>query len=224
MKSDFINRASHELRTPLTTVIMMANLLQEGGTPEEISEYWGVMTSELNRQKILIERLLMAGRLESGTMKLELGSIDLISSLEDSILAVKPIASKKNITIQFEIPATRPLIVLGDNSALQQVFINLINNAAKFSPTGSSVEVSITMTDEFARVSIRDHGMGIPPEDLPHMCERFFRGRNVTIAEIPGSGIGLYIVKSILEELNGDIKVESTLKKGTTLIVTLKRI
>jgi PAS domain S-box-containing protein len=223
MKSDFINRASHELRTPLTTVIMMANLIQDGGTPEEISEYWGVMTSELNRQKILIERLLMAGRLESGTMKLELGGIDLIASLEESILAVKPIANKKNIAIKFDIPF-RPLIVRGDNSALQQVFINLINNAAKFSPPGTSVEVNIALTEEEARVSIRDHGMGIPPEDIPHLYERFFRGRNVTIAEIPGSGIGLYIVKSILEELGGDINVESTLKEGTTLIVTLKRM
>jgi signal transduction histidine kinase len=180
------------------------------------------MTSELNRQKILIERLLMAGRLESGTMKLELGQIDLIASLEESILAVKPMASKKNINIQFDIPM-RPLFVLGDNSALQQVFINLMNNATKFSPAGSSVEVSIDVQEAEAVVSICDHGMGIPPEDLPHMCERFFRGRNMTIAEIPGSGIGLYIVKSILEELNGDIKVESTLQVGTTLIVTLKR-
>lgn len=223
MKSDFINRASHELRTPLTTVIMMANLIQEGGEPEEINEYWSVMTSELNRQKILIERLLMAGRLESGTMKLLLGPIDLISCLQESILAVKPIASKKNIAINFTVPPL-PLDVLGDKSGLQQVFINLINNAAKFSPTGTSVDIDIALTPEEAQISIRDHGMGIPPEDLPHLCERFFRGRNVTIAEIPGSGIGLYIVKSILEELDGTIRVESTLKKGTTLIVTLKRM
>ena len=223
MKSDFINRASHELRTPLATVIMMASLIRDGGSPEEINEYWGVMTSELNRQKILIERLLMAGRLESGTMKLDLGPIDLIACLQESILAIKPIANKKNILIQFDAPVLS-LNVLGDKSALQQVFINLINNATKFSPAGSSVEVVVALIAGQARISITDHGMGIPPEDLPHLYERFFRARNVTIAEIPGSGIGLYIVKSILEELNGSISVESTLKKGTTLIVTLERL
>jgi len=222
MKSDFINRASHELRTPLTTVILMANLIQEGGTPEELSEYWTVLTSELNRQKILIERLLIAGRLESGTMKLEIAPVDLISTLEESILAVKPIANKKNIAIQLYTPE-KPVLVMGDKSGLQQVFINLINNAAKFSPEGTSVDVNLTLTREHAQAAISDHGMGIPPEDLPHLCERFFRGKNVTIAEIPGSGIGLYIVKSIVEELGGRLKVESVLKQGTTITVVLNR-
>jgi signal transduction histidine kinase len=222
MKSDFINRASHELRTPLTTVILMANLIQEGGTPEELREYWSVLTSELNRQKILIERLLIAGRLESGTMKLELASIDLISILEESILAVKPIANKKNITIQLYTPE-KPILVMGDKSGLQQVFINLINNAAKFSPEGTSVDVNLTLTRKYAQAAVSDHGMGIPPEDIPHLCERFFRGKNVTIAEIPGSGIGLYIVKSIVEELGGRLMVESALKQGTTITVALNR-
>lgn len=222
MKSDFINRASHELRTPLTTVILMANLIQDGGTPEELSEYWSVLTSELNRQKILIERLLIAGRLESGTMRLEIAPLELISTLEESILAVKPIANKKKITIQLFTPEN-PVLVMGDKSGLQQVFINLINNAAKFSPDGTSVDVNLTLTREYAQVAISDHGMGIPPEDIPHLCERFFRGKNVTIAEIPGSGIGLYIVKSIVEELGGNLTVESVLKQGTTITVALKR-
>jgi PAS domain S-box-containing protein len=223
MKSDFINRASHELRTPLTTVIMMTDLIQEGGTPEELKEYWSILTSELNRQKILMERLLMAGRLESGAMRLDHAPMDLISILEESILAVRPIANKKDISIPLSAPE-KPIIVMGDKSGLQQVFINLINNAAKFSPQSSSIDVDVNLTPQEARVSITDHGMGIPPEDVPHLFERFFRGRNVTIAEIPGSGIGLYIVKTIVEELGGSIQVESVLKQGTTIIVTLLRV
>jgi two-component system phosphate regulon sensor histidine kinase PhoR len=222
MKSDFINRASHELRTPLTNAILMANLIQEGGTSEELQEYWNILTSELNRQKVLIERLLIAGRLESGAMKLENVPIDLLPILDESILAVKSIVKKKNIRIQFSTPE-RPVIVMGDKSGLQQVFINLINNAVKFSPEGSSVSVEISLSGKEARVRISDQGMGIPPEDIPHLFERFFRGKNVTIAEIPGSGIGLYIVKSIVEELGGKIKVESILKQGTTISVALKR-
>ncbi len=220
MKSDFINRASHELRTPLTSAILMTELIQEGGTAEELEQYWNTLKSELNRQKILIDRLLMAGRLESGMMKLEHLPLDLLPILEESIKAVKPIANKRNIAIQ--LTAAQPDIrIMGDKSGLQQVFINLINNAVKFSLQEGSVEVKAAATDEVATVSITDHGLGIPTEALNHLFERFYRARNITIAEIPGSGVGLYIVKSILDELGGAIEVQSAENQGTTFTVTL---
>jgi PAS domain S-box-containing protein len=222
MKSDFINRASHELRMPLTNAILMVNLIQGGGAPAELQEYWSILNSELDRQKVLIERLLVAGRLESRALKLENTPINLIPILDESILAVKLFANKRNINLRVSLPAG-PVIVLGDKSGLQQVFINLINNAVKFSPEGTSVELDVRLEAGVVRAAISDHGMGIPAEDIPHLCERFFRGRNVTIAEIPGSGIGLYIVKSIVEELGGSIQVESVLKQGTTITVTLNR-
>jgi len=220
MKSDFINRASHELRTPLTAAMLMSELIQEGGTQEELNEYWRTLRSELNRQKILIDRLLIAGRLESGMMSLERVSMDLMPVLEESIMAVKPIANKRRVILDLT-TERRPVFILGDKSGLQQVFINLINNAAKFSPEGSSVTIHVTQVQGQVHVSISDHGLGIPPEALPHMFERFYRAKNVTIAEIPGSGIGLYIVKSIVEELGGQVHVESILNKGTTFIVSL---
>ncbi len=220
-KSDFINRASHELRTPLTSAILMAELIQGGGEPEELKEYWQILNSELNRQKILIDRLLIAGRLESGMMKLEHVPLDLVSILQESMLAVKPIANKRKISLKLT-TVSDVVKVIGDKSGLQQVFINLINNATKFSPEGSTVEIDLTRTDGQARVVISDHGLGIPPEALSHLFERFYRAKNVTIAEIPGSGIGLYIVKSIVEELGGTIGVESVLNQGTAFTVCLK--
>jgi PAS domain S-box-containing protein len=222
MKSDFINRASHELRTPLTAAILMTELIQEGGTPEELDEYWHTLKSELNRQKILIDRLLIAGRLESGMMKLEIVPMDLIPVLEESIRAVKPIAAKGKVSVSMTAPQPS-LQVIGDNSGLQQVFINLINNAVKFSRQGGTVAVSITENENEVCVEIVDSGVGIPEQAIPHLFERFYRARNVTIAEIPGSGIGLYIVKSIVEELGGTIHVRSVLNQGTTFIVRLKR-
>ena len=222
MKSDFINRASHELRTPLTAAILMTELIQEGGTQEELNEYWRTLKSELNRQKILIDRLLIAGRLESGMMTLERAPVDLIPVLEESLMAVKAIAGKRRVLLDLK-TEQRSLLVLGDKSGLQQVFINLINNAAKFSPEGGSVTIDVTETDTEARVSISDNGLGIPPESMPHLFERFYRAKNVTIAEIPGSGIGLYIVKSIVDELGGTIRVESGLNRGTTFIISLQR-
>jgi signal transduction histidine kinase len=220
-KSDFIHRASHELRTPLTSAILMADLIQGGGEPEELEEYWQILNSELNRQKILIDRLLIAGRLENGAMKLEHNPLDIIPILEESTRAVKPIANKKKIAIQ--LMAKEPVIILGDNSGLQQVFINLINNAVKFSPEGKTVDITVEQNENDVKIHISDHGLGIPMEALPHLFERFYRAKNVTIAEIPGSGIGLYIVKTIVEELGGKIDVESVIEQGTIFTVSLMR-
>ena len=222
MKSDFINRASHELRTPLTAAMLMTELIQEGGTPEELDEYWHTLKSELNRQKILIDRLLIAGRLESGMMKLEIGPMDIIPVLEESLMAVKPIAHKGKVSLSLT-AQRRPLQVIGDKSGLQQVFINLINNAVKFSRQGGTVEVTVSESETEVLVDIVDSGVGIPEQATSHLFERFYRAKNVTIAEIPGSGIGLYIVKSIVEELGGTIRVESVLNQGTTFTVSLKR-
>ena len=222
MKSDFINRASHELRTPVTSAILMAELIQEGGTPEELDEYWHTLKSELNRQKILIDRLLIAGRLESGMMKLEHAPLDLVPALMDSVQAVKPIAKKRNVSIQLN-SMDKPVRVVGDKAGLEQVFINLINNAVKFSPEGKTVDIGLSELESDVSVSITDHGLGIPAEAASHLFERFYRAKNVTVAEIPGSGIGLYIVKSIVEELGGKISVESVINQGTTFNVALKK-
>jgi len=220
MKSDFINRASHELRTPLTTAILMCDLLQGDGDPAEKAEYWQILNNELNRQKSLIDRLLMAGRLESGKLTLEPEALDVIPILQESVLAIKPVAKKKNISIKTS-GLSSPLVVWGDKSGLQQVFINLINNAAKFSPPGSFVTINVSKEIDKVHIAISDQGLGIPPEAMPNLFEQFFRARNVTLAEIPGSGVGLYIVKSIIDELKGEIKIESEINKGTTFIVTL---
>jgi PAS domain S-box-containing protein len=222
MKSDFINRASHELRTPLTAAILMIELIQEGGTTEELNEYWRTLKSELNRQKILIDRLLIAGRLESGMMKLEISSMDLIPALEESIMAVKPIANKGKVALKLT-TQRQAIKVIGDKSGLQQVFINLINNAVKFSRQGGSVNIVVSENETEVLIGISDSGVGIPQQAIPHLFERFYRAKNVTIAEIPGSGIGLYIVKSIVEALGGTIQVDSVLNQGTTFTVHLKR-
>ncbi|MGZ9166753.1 MAG: ATP-binding protein [Anaerolineales bacterium] len=222
MKSDFINRASHELRTPLTTAMLMTELIQEGGTPEELDEYWYTLKSELNRQKILIDRLLIAGRLESGMMKLEIGPMDIIPVLEESLVAIKPIANKGKVSLNLT-TSRRPLQVIGDKSGLQQVFINLINNAVKFSRQGGTVNVNVSENENEVLINIVDSGVGIPEQAIQHLFERFYRAKNVTIAEIPGSGIGLYIVKSIVEDLGGTIHVNSVLNQGTTFKVSLRR-
>lgn len=221
MKSDFINWASHELRTPLTSAILMTELLRQGCPPEESEEYLATLSSELNRQKNLINELLMAGRLENGALRVDIKPLDLLPIMKETISAVKPIARKRNIQVRFS-PPDQPCIIVGDVSALHQVFINLLSNAVKFSPDASNVEINLARLEHETRISIVDHGMGIPPDAMQHLFERFYRARNVNASEISGSGIGLFIVKSILQELHGSIAVNSRLSEGTTFTVSLK--
>ncbi len=221
MKSDFVNWASHELRTPLTSAILMAELLRQDCTPEEEEQYLATLSSELNRQKNLINELLMAGRLENGSLRVEVVPLDLMPILKDSISAVKPIAKKKGIKIVFTHSA-QPCFIRGDVSALQQVFINLLSNALKFSPDGSEVEIRVSQMEAETHVEVVDHGVGIPPDAMPYLFERFYRARNVNASEISGSGIGLFIVKSILQELDGTISVSSKLNVGTIFTASLR--
>lgn len=138
------------------------------------------------------------------------------------MLAVKAIANKRNISVKMSMEY-ESVRILGDAGGLSQVFINLINNAVKFSPVGAEVQVSVLQDDADVFVSITDHGLGIPANSISHLFERFYRARNVTVAEIPGSGIGLYIVKSIVDELHGKISVVSEVNQGTTFTVRLRR-
>jgi PAS domain S-box-containing protein len=214
MKSDFINRATHELRTPLTTILLMIRLLEGECTEEEYTEYWKVMKEELQREHQLIEDLLVAGRLESDRWAVKLQPMNPATALRASLLSLMPIADRKGIHIQIgDLPDD--LCILGDLNSLQEVYTNLISNAVKFTATGGWVKLSLLKQDEKVCFQIRDTGMGIPADDLPNLFSRFFRGQNATENEVPGSGIGLYIVKSIIEHFGGSIRVESQLNKGS---------
>lgn len=221
MKSDFVNWASHELRTPLTAAILMTELLRQKCTSEETEEYLGTLTNELNRQKNLINELLMAGRLENGSLRIEHVMLDLLPILKDSISAITPIAKKRNIRLAFE-PTERACQVWGDVSALKQVFVNLLSNAVKFSPDGNVIEIEMEWQEDTVSVSVTDHGLGIPADAMPYLFDRFYRARNVSAAEIHGNGIGLFIVKSLLKELDGSISVDSKVNEGTTFTVILR--
>ncbi len=169
MKSDFINRASHELRTPLTSAMLMAELLQHGGTEEEKSEYLGALMRELNRQKELVDQLLLAGRLESGRMKFDVVQMDLMPVLREAARAVKVMGDRRKISVKLE-TEHEAIRILGDAGGLSQVFINLINNAVKFSPEGKTVEVVAAQREREAR-SFRSPTMGLASRPmLFHTC------------------------------------------------------
>jgi PAS domain S-box-containing protein len=227
MKSDFINKATHELRTPIATMLLMASLIDGSSSSEEFEEYWEVLKGELDREQILVEDLLTAGRLESDQVELHFQNLDIRELIQQVVQHMQPTAREKDITITppksselFDFP----MYIQADESALAQAFINLLNNAIKFTPYGGQVEVLLQRANSGYEVSIIDNGIGIPSEDLPLLFSRFFRGSNAIKNEIPGTGIGLFIVRSIVEKHGGRIKVLSELNNGSQFDIWLPRV
>ncbi|MCX6078446.1 MAG: PAS domain S-box protein [Chloroflexi bacterium] len=224
MKSDFINRATHELRTPIATMLLMVNLIDGGTTQEEYSEYWDVLKSELGRERLLVEDLLTAGRLESNQANLHFRYIDLGEVMKKVIHQIEMPVREKDIILThhfMEDLDETSHVINADENALTQVFINLLGNAVKFTPHGGKVDVSMDRQLDGIEITITDSGIGIPSEDIPMLFNRFFRGTNAIEDEIPGTGIGLFIVRSILEKHGGTIKVHSELGKGSQFIIWL---
>ena len=224
MKSDFINRASHELRTPITNMVLMAHLIDDGGTQEEREEYWGILKNELERERMLVEDLLIVGRLESGQVDLNLKSFSLDELIRQVISQLAIPARKKTVSVllqSFPGPGEPAFLINADEKALTQVFVNLVGNAIKFTPSHGIVRIILQRGNSGFEISIIDTGMGIPDTDIPLLFTRFFRGTNAIEGEIPGTGIGLFIVRSTLEKHGGRIKVRSELGKGSQFDIWL---
>ena len=223
MKSDFINRATHELRTPIATMLLMVNLIDSSPSEDEFKEYWDVLKGEINRERMLVENLLNVGRMESDRVHLHFAPIALPILLNKAIDQFSMPAKDKNIAIttRVELDPGDAALVNGDENALTQVFVNLLGNAVKFTPWGGEIQVILKKQNSGLEVSVIDTGIGIPSEDLPLLFTRFFRGSNAIQNEIPGTGIGLFIVHSIIEKHHGTIKVHSEAGKGSQFIVWL---
>lgn len=220
MKSDFINRATHNLRTPLTTILLMLRLLEGECTPEEHRKYWQVLREEVEREHQLIEDLLEVGQLESGRWQATLHPVSPLPALNQAIQTIAPQAAEKNIQVEVALPE-QAVQVMGDPSALQQVFTNLLSNAVKFTPSGGSIMIRVQLIESEIWFIIEDNGIGIAQEDMPNLFMRFFRGRNAIEKEVPGSGIGLFTIKSIIDYFGGQIQARSEINVGTTFEFSL---
>jgi signal transduction histidine kinase len=218
MKTDFINRASHELRTPLTTAILMTTLLEGGGTAEEQRQFLDILKEELNRQRLLINDLLVTSRIEDKMFEVHLSLTNIIPVIEDAVSNVRPLADARQISIELEDAESLPF-AFTDSQALLQVLLNLLSNAIKFSQPDSVIEIVARKVENSMMIAVQDHGIGIPAQDLPHISGRFFRAQNATQMEIQGSGIGLYIIKKSMESLEGRMEISSVENQGTTITI-----
>ena len=218
LKEDFVSAAAHDLKTPLTTIMAQAQLLERRAERDGRSaELPGLrrLVRETGQLSRLVDELLDASRLERGAFPIH---------VEDGDLAriVREVTERERAgSERVELAVDGPLSGRFDPERIRQLVDNLIENALKYSPAGSPVEVHAWAEDGSARLAVSDRGIGIPPEDLPHVFERFRRGSNVDHRQFSGIGLGLYICKGIAEQHGGRIWVESAPGRGTTFNVAL---
>ncbi|HYG34243.1 MAG TPA: PAS domain S-box protein, partial [Clostridia bacterium] len=220
LKSNFVSMVSHEFRTPLGIILSSAQILSdylEQLPPEERREHLDAIAKNSKRMAGLMEEVLVLSRVESGKLGCEPASLDLphfCLRLIDEIQSATGNACVIDCQIDSKCTAVR-----ADERLLRHIFTNVINNAVKYSTPGSRVEFGVERDYQHAVFRVRDHGMGIPEADLAHLFNAFHRGRNV--GQVPGSGLGLVIVKRCVELHGGTIRLESKLGEGTTVTVKL---
>jgi signal transduction histidine kinase len=227
LKSTFISSVSHELRTPLTVIKEFISLMLDGhgGTlTEDQREYLGIAHKNILRLTNLIETLLDFSRIESGKgLKLKFEPIRLIGVIEEAIMTLSQRTEEKGITFENRLDPETPLI-LGDRNRLVEVFINLIGNGIKFTPPGGKIAIDsrgLTEKRDYLKVVVSDTGVGISPEDLPKVFDRFYQGQRTQERTISGTGLGLAITKEIIEGHRGTIVAEGKLGSGAVFVLTL---
>ena len=216
MKNEFISSVSHELRTPLTSIRGWVETLRtlDDPTDENYRKGLEIINNETARLYNMVEELLDFSRLQNGRLKMECHPLDLVAELTDAVLFCEARIQREGLLLAYTEPEEM-IPVYADPDRLRQVFINILDNAIKYSAPGGRITVKIWQGEYKAFIEIIDQGRGIPPEDLENVKTKFYKGSN----SVRGSGIGLALVDSIMTALDGTMDLKSTLGRGT--VVTL---
>jgi signal transduction histidine kinase len=220
-KDELVSIVSHELRTPLNAILGWTSMLQQGTLDQQSTQRaLQSINDNASRQLRLVEDLLDFSRLQSGRMSLELKHLDLRAVLRDVVESVVPVAASGNV--QLDIAPVPEVHLTGDSRRLEQVFLNLLGNALKFTPEGGRVAVTVETADGEVRIQISDTGPGIDPEFLPHIFEAYRQAGAAASSHYGGAGLGLSIAKELVEAHQGRITAESPGPgRGATFVVTL---
>ncbi len=223
IKKDFVANVSHELRTPLASIKGYLETLLDGGMDdkETLKEFLRVIDRHADRMARLIDDLLTLSRLESHQMPIVASALDLRELVLSTAKGFEKQARDKGIALSAGIPEGLPK-ALGDRDRLEQVVVNLLDNAIKYTPSGGSVDVKARSAGAEVIVEITDTGIGIPPNDISRIFERFYRVDKARSRELGGTGLGLAIVKHIIQGHNGKLTVQSTPGKGSTFSFSIK--
>ena len=225
MKSDFISAVSHELRTPLTSIKGYASILMTGKLGDVLpahKERLEKIYKQSNSLVQLINNLLDIARIESGKVQMEMKDISIKEILDSIVDIITPQIKEKNISLKINSNIKFDKIK-ADQVQLERALLNLLSNAVKFTPEKGKVLIDIQEKDDDIQFSIEDTGIGIPPQDIPKVFQEFFRADNALDQKIKGSGLGLSLVKKIVEAHKGKIWFNTELGKGTRFTFTLPK-
>jgi PAS domain S-box-containing protein len=222
MKSDFVAMVAHELKSPLASVEQMIYALQVGCEYEATSSCHALHNRMTTRTKDLLElidNLLNLSKLESGTVVFNLEPVKGEDIIRDVIDIARPQADGKGITFNYE-PSGEEWWFNVDYDHMRTAIMNIVSNSIKYTPDGGRVDLSTSLSGGFANFSVKDSGIGISKEDIPHIFDRFFRVKGKATRHITGSGLGLALVKEVVEAHQGYIDVQSTPEVGTTFVLS----
>lgn len=227
LKSEFVSMVSHELRTPLTAMKTSADVLESLSDSEMDAhtrdEMLRIISRNIERQNRLVNDLLDISRIETGNLKLSLEPVNLCDVIRESVESMRQIAEENGIAIHID-PApgldAQSVQITGDHERLVQVFVNLLGNALKFTEEGE-IRILMQMPDGHPEIRVSDTGIGIPPEELDHIFDKFHQVDGGLTRKTGGSGLGLAICKGIIEGHGGSIRAESVVGKGSTFVIVL---
>ncbi len=226
IRKDFVANVSHELRTPVSVIKGYAEtMLSEGSslTPDKTTHFAAIIHNHAERLADLISDLLTLSRIESGALPMEPLPTSIESAVNRAVRLLDQKWSDKDIRVVSDDTLGTAPMVLADQQRLEQVLVNLLENAIKFTPAGGAITIAATDIGTHVRISVNDTGCGIPAKDLQRIFERFYRVDTARSRELGGTGLGLAIVKHIVQAHGGSVAVESTPGKGSTFSFTLRK-
>lgn len=218
LKNDFISTVSHELRTPLTAIKGWGEtILQVSDTDPVLTQRgMNVIIDEATRLSGIVEELLDFSRIQNGGLALRIEKMDVLAELDETVFAFKDRSTREGVDLVYNAPDL-PAPMDGDADRIKQVFVNILDNALKYTKQGGKIMVTAEIANDTIVISITDTGCGISPEDLPHVKEKFYK-TNMTVH---GSGIGLAVADEIVKLHNGTLELDSVLGEGTTVKITI---
>jgi len=226
IKSDFVSSVSHEFKTPLTSIKALTERLQEGKVkdPSKVEQYFSVISQDTEKLTRLVKNILDFSKIEEGKKEYEFAETDIAQFVVQQIENFRKGEIQKGVRIHAQIPKDIPHLSV-DKDALSQALINLLDNALKFSPDKKEIYVNVKKDAENVIIEVKDKGIGISQDDLNKIFDKFYQARNALKHSVKGTGLGLTLVKHIVEAHGGRISVESKISQGSTfsLIFPIKR-
>lgn len=223
MQTDFVANVSHELRTPLTTIRSYTETLLDGGVEDEETRknFLTVIDDETERMARLVKELLQLSRLDNETEKMNMEELEVGSLLDDCVRKVLLTAESKQQSVECPFRRQRPLYIFADRDKIQQVLLNILMNAIKYTQDGGKIRIDSFIRGDTVNISVADNGIGISEAEISRIFERFYRVDKARSRSMGGTGLGLSIAKQITEVHDGKISVRSREGEGTTMTVTL---